>query len=317
LGVVKVVDERNKQVSLSLSATAGLDGTYEFDISDLTKHFDIGKHVKVIGGHYSGETGTVVKVYDGADLSGPSSVGSSDNSSSGSGASGKSEAVLILDLTSEEITVFTDDLRISDEVAKGSGSLGGYKMFDLVAMKDQMRGIIVRVGREKLSILLQGGAVQQVVPSDLQYGNRNMESKRSITLDARKQAVSVNDAVKVLDGPFKGYKGKVKHISRHFVFIHSNQHGQDSGMIVVSGRQIALAGSRNKQSLADLSMGKINDSTTKAVRVNRGGKRRSTDVMQLIASTVQIQDGIYRHHVGMVSCFLNLHLFILCFHASF
>jgi transcription elongation factor SPT5 len=61
LGIVKTVDPRNKQVALSLSETAGLEGTYEFAILDLTKHFDIGKHVKVIGGHYSGETGTVVK----------------------------------------------------------------------------------------------------------------------------------------------------------------------------------------------------------------------------------------------------------------
>ena len=91
---------------------------------------------------------------------------------------GKQEAVLILDQTSEEITVFTNDLRISDEVAKGSGSLGGYKMYDLVAMKDQMRGCVVRVGREKLTVLLQGGATQQVTPSDLQYGNRNSESKK-------------------------------------------------------------------------------------------------------------------------------------------
>ena len=207
-----------------------------------------------------------------------------------------------MDQTSEEITVFTDDLRISDEVAKGSGSLGGYKMYDLVAMKDQMRGVVVRVGREKLSVLLQGGAVQQVIPSDLQYGNRNIESKRSVTLDTKKQAVSVLDAVKILNGPFKGYKGKVKHIARHFLFVHSNQHGSDSGMLVVTGRQVVLAGNHNKQSLADLSMGKINDSSNKAV-VHRGGKQRSTDIMNLKSSTVQIQAGLYRHHVGMVSWF--------------
>ena len=75
-----------------------------------------------------------------------------------------------------------------------------------------------------------------------------------------------------------------------------------SGMIVVTGRQVTLAGNHNKQSLADLSMGKINDSSNKAV-VNRTGrgKRNNTDTMMLIASTVQILSGIYRHHVGMVS----------------
>lgn len=61
-------------------------------MADLLKHFDVGKHVKVIGGHYSGETGTVVKVTEGV-----------------SGAN-KQEAVVILDQTSEEIDVFTNDL---------------------------------------------------------------------------------------------------------------------------------------------------------------------------------------------------------------
>ena len=114
--------------------------------------------------------------------------------------------------------------------------------------------------------------------------------------------MSVLDAVKILNGPFKGYQGKVKHIARHFLFVHSNQHGSDSGMLVVTGRQVVLAGNHNKQSLADLSMGKINDSSNKAV-VHRGGKQRSTDIMNLKSSTVQIQAGLYRHHVGMVSWF--------------
>ena len=145
---------------------------------------------------------------------------------------------------------------MSDEVAKGTGSLGGYRMYVLVMMKDQMKGmcvglwsvvfyfllyahsllfslvsfdlfsffssffllllpspssfflllfppfanmyhnpgIVVRIGREKLSVLLQGGAVQQVLPSDLHYGNQNMQSKRAVTLDSRKQAVSETDA---------------------------------------------------------------------------------------------------------------------------
>ena len=68
-------------------------------------------------------------------------------------------------------------------------------------------GIVVRIGREKLSVLLQGGAVQQVLPSDLHYGNQNMQSKRAVTLDSRKQAVSETDA-----------GAATKRISKSFLF---------------------------------------------------------------------------------------------------
>ena len=74
-------------------------------------------------------------------------------------------------------------------------------------------GIVVRIGREKLSVLLQGGAVQQVLPSDLHYGNQNMQSKRAVTLDSRKQAVSETDA-----------GAATKRISKSFLFFFGDRH---------------------------------------------------------------------------------------------
>ena len=59
------------------------------------------------------------------------------------------------------------------------------------------------------------------------FGNRNQESKRGVALDARKQAVSVNDSVVVTEGKFKGYRGSVKHVSRNFLFVKSN-HGKET-----------------------------------------------------------------------------------------
>ena len=50
-----------------------------------------------------------------------------------------------------------------------------------------------------------------------------------------------------------------------------------------------------------MSEGRINDNTSKnVVKLKRGGRRQNTDVNNLKSSTVQIQTGIYRHHVGMV-----------------
>ena len=61
------------------------------------------------------------------------------------------------------------------------------------------------------------------------------------------RAVSTADHVKIVDGPFKGYRGMVKHIVRRFVFVRSHQHSSDGGIICVNGKQVSLAGKYSKR----------------------------------------------------------------------
>ena len=78
--------------------------------SELRKHFRIGEHVKVIGGRNEGETGLIVRVEDNL-------------------------AIIISDLTMEEITVFQRYLQLCQATAAGVDSLGHFEWGDLVQIE--------------------------------------------------------------------------------------------------------------------------------------------------------------------------------------
>jgi len=78
--------------------------------SELRKHFRIGEHVKVIGGRNEGETGLIVRVEDNL-------------------------AIIISDLTMEEIQVFQRYLQLCQATATGVDSLGHFEWGDLVQIE--------------------------------------------------------------------------------------------------------------------------------------------------------------------------------------
>ena len=81
-----------------------------FMASELKKYFKIGEHVKVIGGRNEGETGLIVRVEDNV-------------------------AIILSDLTMEEITVFQRFLQLCQATATGVDSLGHFEWGDLVQIE--------------------------------------------------------------------------------------------------------------------------------------------------------------------------------------
>ena len=82
----------------------------EFLASELRKHFKIGEHVKVIGGRNQNETGLIVRVEE-------------------------NTAIILSDLTMEEITVFQRFLQLCQATATGVDSMGHFEWGDLVQME--------------------------------------------------------------------------------------------------------------------------------------------------------------------------------------
>lgn len=82
----------------------------EFVASELKKHFKVGEHVKVIGGRNEGETGLIVRVED-------------------------NTAIILSDLTMEEITVFQRFLQLCQATATGVDSMGHFEWGDFVQIE--------------------------------------------------------------------------------------------------------------------------------------------------------------------------------------
>lgn len=110
-GKVLQIDENTVKVS-PLDTSIGISEV-EFLVGQVRKHIEIGSHVKVLNGRYSGETGMIHNIVD---------------------REGEMIAFLMTDMTSKEVSVRVSQLTVSSDISTGQKRLDGYELFDLVAI---------------------------------------------------------------------------------------------------------------------------------------------------------------------------------------
>mgnify|MGYP000895620962 CR=1 FL=1 len=264
----------------------------EFPAVELTKCFHEGDHVKVIDGRYEGDTGTIVRTDE-------------------------KSAILLSDLSMDEIKVLIRDLQLCPDRATGVDSLGHFNYGDLVQLDAQTVGVIVRLEKENLQILMQSGRVR---PYKSQAVTKKSESNRkAVALDKDSAPIQVKDQVTVADGPFKGKTAIVKHIYRSWAFLHSKSVMEFGGMFVCKTRNLQVVGSTSNRSLttgfaspglnAGYSSPRIasphhpstgaNEPAGSMVSTNAYGGR-DKEAAALIGKTIRIIKGSYKGHIGIV-----------------
>lgn len=255
----------------------------EFPAHELKKFFKMGDHVKVIAGRYENDTGLIVRVEDNV-------------------------VVLFSDLTMHELKVLPKDLQLCTDMATGVDSLGQFSFGDLVQLDAQSVGVIVRLERESFQILNMLG---KLVPVKQTSVTKKKDSLRAMALDSDNNQIQVKDVVKVVDGPHSGRQGTIKHLYRHFAFIHSRMMTENGGIFVCRTRHLVLAGG-SKTTAGPMTAPYVPMSPRLSSPAHpssgggvagggrgrgRGEDRRNTG---LIGQTVRIVQGPYKGYIGIV-----------------
>jgi transcription elongation factor SPT5 len=274
--------------------------------SELRKYFRIGEHVKVIGGRNEGETGLIVRVEDNL-------------------------AIIISDLTMEEITVFQRYLQLCQATAAGVDSLGHYEWGDLVQIDANTTGVIVRLEKETFRVLTMQNKLLTLSSKAV---TKKRPNKFAAALDSENRTINVNDIVKVIDGAYHGQQGQVKYLFRHYAFIYSKSFSENGGFFVCTSKQLLLA-SDHKVAVSSITPGFMSPRImaspmhTTQNNTNSGGSTRSINTgsssthsmgkspkapqvnpqhikpgtrrnVNLIGKTVRISQGPYKGYVGIV-----------------
>lgn len=203
-GVVgKAVAVHGDIVTMAVSEGQLKGQTIEVPTKGLRKRFKQGDHVKVIGGsRYRDEVGMVVKIV-------------------------QDRVTLLTDQGNNEVTVFSKDLRESSD-SGGVGSLGQYELWDLVQLDPATVACITKVDRESLVVIDQNEQVRTVLPS--QIANKIGRRRFGVATDRDGSEIRIDDVVKeVGDG---GRQGKITHIHRSFLFLHSAEQSENAGIFV-------------------------------------------------------------------------------------
>ncbi|KAK3361950.1 hypothetical protein B0T24DRAFT_670889 [Lasiosphaeria ovina] len=281
-GVIgKATNVQGDIVTLQVTEGDLVGQTIEVPNKGLRKRFRPGDHVKVIGGsRYRDEVGMVVNIVD-------------------------DRVTLLTDQTNNEITVFSKDLREADDIG-GQGSLGQYELLDLVQLDPTTVGCIVKVDRESVVIMDQNGENRQVNPS--QITNKLPKRKTAVAADRTGSEIRLDDVVREYGGQQR--QGKIIHIHRSFIFLHSTATNENAGVFVTRASNVNTVAAKGGR-INNLSGGPDLSSMNPALKRNPAGNSmpvpKTFGPDRAINQTVTIRRGGYKGLLGIVKDTTDTH----------
>ncbi|KAJ6080178.1 hypothetical protein PENARI_c012G09994 [Penicillium arizonense] len=268
----RTVSTRGDIVSLQVTEGELSGQTIDAPVRTLRKRFREGDHVKVIGGsRYQNELGMVVQVKD-------------------------DTVTLLSDMSMQEITVFSKDLRLSAEMA-ADGQLGIYDVHDLVQLDAATVACVIKVDRESLRVVDQNGSVRNILPT--QIAAKITPRRDAVATDKNGAEIRLGDTVRELHGEQRS--GVIRHIHRSFLFLHNKAQAENAGITVVRTSSVVTVSARGGRP-AGPDLTKMNPAL--AMQTPGGGgaqmppPRRGRD--RLLGKTVTIRKGRYKGLVGIV-----------------
>ncbi|KAH9946425.1 transcription elongation factor Spt5 [Epithele typhae] len=194
------------------------------------KRFKPGDHVKVMTGKNADETGLVVSVVDNV-------------------------VTFLSDMSMQEVSVFSKDLREAAEVGTGTNIVGNYELHDLVQIDHQTVGVIFKTERDSFRVLDQHGQVRLVQPHQI---SMRRDSNRAIAVDSQGFELRAGDNVKEVDGESR--KGRVLHTHQSYhAFLHNRDYTENGGVFVTRSRSLqSLAPKGSVMKLGNTDLSKMN-----------------------------------------------------------
>ena len=273
----KAVAVRGDIVTIAVTDGELRGQSIEVPVKGLRKRFNEGDHVKVIGGsRYRDEVGMVVSI--------------------------KNDTVTLLsDLSMQEITVFSKDLREASDTGV-AGGLGRYDIHDLVQLDPSTVGCVTKVDRESLRVLDQNGSTRSIMPS--QISNKIERRRHAVATDRNGSEIRTDDTVREIGGESK--QGVILHIYRSFLFLHNREQTENSGISVVRASNVATVAAKGGRVAQGASAGpdlnKMNPALMRNA-VNGNGAMAPPKTFgrdRALDQTVTIRKGPYKGLLGIV-----------------
>lgn len=273
----KAVSVRGDIVTIGVTEGELRGQNIEVPIKGLRKRFREGDHVKVIGGsRYRDEVGMVVSI--------------------------KADQVTLLsDLSMQEITVFSKDLREASDSGV-AGGLGRYDVHDLVQLDPATVGCVTKVDRESLRVLDQNGSIRSIMPS--QISNKIEKRRNAVATDRNGSEIRTDDTVREIGGEQK--QGVILHIYRSFLFLHNREQTDNSGISVVRATNVATVAAKGGRVAQGSSSGPdLNKMNPALMRNGANGNTpmappKSFGRDRALGQTVTIRKGPYKGLLGIV-----------------
>ncbi|KAH9077820.1 transcription elongation factor Spt5 [Lactarius deliciosus] len=273
-GVHGVVESINLDiVTVNPVGSIDLEGQkVQVPARSVRKRFKPGDHVKVMSGKNADESGLVVSVAGNI-------------------------VTFLSDMSMQEVSVFSKDLREAAEVGTGTNIVGNYELHDLVQLDNQTVGVIFKTERDSFRVLDQNGEVRLVQPHQI---SMRRDSNRAIATDAEGYELRAGDNMKENDG--EGRKGRVLHVHQSFfAFLHNREIIENGGVFVTRARSLVSLAPKGNIIRPGTDLSKMNPALSGGVTggmVGSGMGRGPRD--RLIGVLVTVVKGPQKGYIGII-----------------
>ncbi|KAF4654831.1 Transcription elongation factor [Perkinsus olseni] len=227
-------------------------------IKDLSKHFEMGDHVKILDGKAnvdSIELDVEATRYESVVNSQPLLMVTSVwlNAGASAGDTGTviklsgSVATVLTDNEPREVKCQSSNLKLTAEVSKGIEKIGQYKVGDLVTLNvsgSSGVGVIVSIAASGTTAKIIGNDNR---PRNVPVGSlgRHRDSKVVFLMDVNNNPFKPGALLKILaPHPLAGRGAQVKHIMSNVAWVKVNDRLEDGGIVAITGHQVELVANR-------------------------------------------------------------------------
>ncbi|GAW07474.1 transcription elongation factor spt5 [Lentinula edodes] len=234
-GVHGIVQEIQGETLTITALGLDLEGQkIDLPARSVRKRFKPGDHVKVMQGKNAGETGLVVAVSDTGST--PSTSNVNANLENGEKRRENTVVTFISDMTMQEVSVFSKDLREAAEVGNTTNIVGEYELHDLVQLDPQTIGVIYSTSRSSFLVLTQHSQSRLVHPHQILQSLRPKPNS-VIATDKNSHEIRLGDTMQETENEHR--TGRVLHIYQsHFAFLFNRDVAEHGGVFVTRARSL-------------------------------------------------------------------------------
>ena len=257
----KVISHIDKTVSIYPNVVELANEVLEFPEDYLVKVFMPGELVSVISGSNIGKSGFIVKIED-------------DNDT----------AVIYSESTQNHYKVSCRDLILSNQLNLERETNSAFKIGDLVQINNTNTiCYILNASKYFLKVIDTSNDIKNISIRDVFQIHVN---KRNTGIDSRRNPITKDNIVKVINGPYKGTKATIKCLCGKFVFLHNNEYIQSNGIFVDICDNIEILGSELLMENGE--NGRVNQ------------RKAPEEIKSLIGKVVHIIKGVWKGYNGIL-----------------
>ena len=257
----KVISHIDKIVSIYPNVVDLENEVLEFPEDYLVKVFMPGEFVSVISGSNIGKSGFIVKIED-------------DNDT----------AIIYSESSQNHYKVSCRDLILSNQLNLERETNSTFQIGDLVQINNTHTiCYILNASKYSLRVIDTNNEIKDISIRNVFQINVN---KKNTGIDSRRNPITKDNIVKVINGPYKGTKATIKCLHKNFVFLHNNEFVKSNGIFVDICDNIEILGSELLMENGE--NGRVNQ------------RKVPEEIKQLTGKVVHIIKGVWKGYNGIL-----------------